>query len=655
MPRRQRIDVDSDSAIVESADGKRHSTKGRVLLAPGPCRTTCVSVLGGLIFLLFFYWSYSDIPGSYYEVRDDGVITLSHARNWVDYGFIGINPSGERVEGYSTPAQLFLYAVTYAASGIGYEAFSAAQTAAGTFLLGAVFINFFRNDEVLAVVLTTLSALLLSHHTSFLLWHGSGMENALTHVFFLATVLILFRSVASGVLPYPFAAVVFVASITRVENIYHVGPLLVVFVSVWWVVYRSRRGICFAGLVVGLWALFNLWRYIYFGDLSPNTAQAQGISLTERLNALLEWRTPTIEASWEASKSIFSNHGGYLLLATAPLLGFAARNRRTLFLSAVVASLVVTSCLAPFVFGPAHLDETRTSTQMAVASVLGVAAIVYHLRNGRHLVRVASSVVVAAIILLAAVSEEPSYMCCDGRGFESARQELTDVAARESLPRPTIANPDLGVVSWHKQFNIVDLGMLGSPIMASRRKPGVDSNWLADYFLDYARPDIIESHSSWSCRWDTILSDPRFDDIYAPVRVEVTDWTTERCTSNPESLSGVWVRMDVLKSSDSPERRLIDDLSIDPSTDRLRDELRRCHPTSTVLHDCVYVARTAYRFLPELRSQGLGREVAELFSTSRTREFDQYLVNGYRDARAHEAAIAFISNRVQAATRLDGD
>jgi len=29
----------------------------------------------------------------------DGIVTFSHARNWIDYGFIGVSPSGERVEG----------------------------------------------------------------------------------------------------------------------------------------------------------------------------------------------------------------------------------------------------------------------------------------------------------------------------------------------------------------------------------------------------------------------------------------------------------------------------------------------------------------------------------------------------------------------------
>ena len=646
MGRRQRIDPDPDSALVEPTDAKRHSTKGRALLAPGPYRTTCVSVLGGLIFLLFFYWSYSGIPGSYYQVRDDGVITLSHARNWTDYGFIGVNPSGERVEGYSAPAQLFLYAVTYAATGIGYEAFSAAQTALATFLLGAVFINFFRKDEVLAVVLTFLAALLLSHHTSFLLWHGSGMENALTHVFFLAMVFVLYRAIATGSVAYSSATIVFLATITRVENIYHVGPLLLLFGYFWLTCHRSRGGLYFSGLVVGLWALFNLWRYIYFGDLFPNTAYAQGISLTERVQVLLEWRAPELEASWDAAKAVFSSHGGYLLLVAAPLLGLAARNGKTLFLTAALVSLVVTSCLAPIVFGPARMDETRTSTQMAVASVLSVAAIVYHMRNRRWLARIASAAVAAIAVLVSTFGEEPRYVCCDGRAVEGIRQELLAIAQRESLPRPTVAIPELGVTSWHKQFNIVDLGMLGSPIMAASLRSRTNVAWVADYFLDYARPDIVETHSAWSCRWNRILTDQRFHEIYRPLRVRVNNWTRRGgCKDNPESLSGIWVRTDVLKASDSPERRLLDDLTGGVSTRRLRDELRQCQATSRIPHGCVYVARSAYRFLPEFTSRGLGEELLELFSTSRTREFDQYLLSGYGNARAHEPAVEFIRRR----------
>ena len=102
-----------------------------------------LSFLSGLLFVLIFQWAYSGIGNWKYQVRDDGVITMSHARNLVDYGFIGINPSGGRVEGYSAPAQLFLYATAYATTGVGYAAYAEMQTIVATFLLGALLILFF--------------------------------------------------------------------------------------------------------------------------------------------------------------------------------------------------------------------------------------------------------------------------------------------------------------------------------------------------------------------------------------------------------------------------------------------------------------------------------------------------------------------------------
>ena len=399
---------------------------------------------------------------------------------------------------------------------------------------------------------------------------------------------------------------------------------------------------------MGIWVLFNLCRYIYFGDVLPNTARGQGISVAGQLDILLDWDAEEIEDLLEASLAIFSSHGGYLLLAGTPLLGLGTRSKAATFLAVLVGSVVVTSCIAPFVFGEARLDETRTTTQMAIVAVLGVAAAFHYIRDRRHLFWIGPAAVTAWYVLLPTYVEEPRRLCCSGEGFERIRQEISVIAEGESLPRPTVANPDLGVVSWHKQFNIVDLGMLGSPIMAMSRISSSNADWLSDYFLDYASPDIIESHSSWSCRWDRILSDPRFDDIYDPVRVRVTDWTRRGCSENPESLSGVWVRRSMLQSADSAERRLVDDLlKSGPSIERLRDELRGCQAQVDTEHGCVYVARTAYRFLPELRSRGLADNLVELFAESRTWEFDLYLVNGYRDAGARESAVEYLSNRVR--------
>ena len=195
-------------------------------------RTLQLFLVGGLIFLFFFYWRYSNIPETLYQTRDDGVITMSHARNLIDYGFIGVNPSGGRVEGYSAPVQFWAYAAAYALTGVDYHTFAAAQTALCTFLLGAIFILFFRQNRRWAILITALAALLLSWHYSFLGWHGSGMENAITHVLFLAAALILYHFARRRRIAYPWLIIVFLASISRIDSIYYIAPILVIF-SAW--------------------------------------------------------------------------------------------------------------------------------------------------------------------------------------------------------------------------------------------------------------------------------------------------------------------------------------------------------------------------------------------------------------------------------------
>ena len=74
---------------------------------------------GGVFVLVFYAVGYANIPGDYYVARDDGVITMSHGRNLVEHGFIGVGPSGERVEGYSAPVQMFAYALVYLIFGGG--------------------------------------------------------------------------------------------------------------------------------------------------------------------------------------------------------------------------------------------------------------------------------------------------------------------------------------------------------------------------------------------------------------------------------------------------------------------------------------------------------------------------------------------------------
>ncbi|HSV34814.1 MAG TPA: hypothetical protein VLI46_04615, partial [Ramlibacter sp.] len=196
-------------------------------------RPAVLALLGGLIFLAVFQWRYASINPDLYRYRDDGVITLSHAKNLIDFGFIGVNPSGERVEGFSAPLQFLVYALVYAVSGLGFTGFADLQTAAATFALGAMFVLFFAGRPVFALAACAVAAVVLTALASFMIWHGSGMENALTHVALLGTVFVLYDFARKGRVDRRWVVVPFLASITRLEGIYHVAPLIVVFCLYW--------------------------------------------------------------------------------------------------------------------------------------------------------------------------------------------------------------------------------------------------------------------------------------------------------------------------------------------------------------------------------------------------------------------------------------
>ena len=633
-------------------------------------RTAYLALIGGLIFLSIFYWRYSGIPDHLYEARDDGVITMSHGRNLVEYGFIGVNPSGEKVEGTTAPVQMFVYAAAYAATGAGYATFAGAQTLVCAFLLGTLFILFFRDRPLWAVPVTALSALALTYYTPFFLWHGSGTENAITHVLFAATVLALFWFVKTGRVRYELSVVVFLATVSRLDSIFHIAPVLVVFSVLWFLAYRDRRGLYFSGIVLALWVAFNLWRAVYFGDLVSNTAYAQGVA-------------PGIDLRHASlAYYILAAHGALLLAVVSPMLIAVTflRDREWpgTLLFFLIGILAVAAAITPLVFGAARLDPARTTTHLAVFTVLGMALIVYYgliprsmppmgLLAGRRFVAAlptrrllgvaaAMLVITVAVILFGYANPdysrptaitnnpftswlsyvEPSYLCCSVSWFDHNRRQFVKLLDEESLPRPTVSNPDLGVVSWHKQFNIVDLGELGTPILAKASVP-----LISDYFFDFAAPDILETHGWWSCKYaDTVLTDPRFETAYMPVTAETTH-REKGCRGHPQLQRGIWIRKDILKDSGSPERKLIDDLRADLSPARLRGELQACQAAPENL--CTYVARTAYRFLPEFREQGSIDELNSVFAESRTRGFDLYLINGYRDGQIHRAAMESVA------------
>ena len=188
-----------------------------------------LSYIGGLIFLVIFIWGYSYIDNNWYEYRDDGVITMSTAKNLVDFGFIGVSVSGPIVEASSSPMQFFMYALAYLLTGVDYANYSYWQTIITTFFIGFLFIRFFSDKPIIAIIVTTFSAIGLTYFYPFFEWHASGMENAITHLLFLATLYILYTSVKDNNINFWLAIIVFFATIARLDSVYHISMLLVIY------------------------------------------------------------------------------------------------------------------------------------------------------------------------------------------------------------------------------------------------------------------------------------------------------------------------------------------------------------------------------------------------------------------------------------------
>ena len=617
-------------------------------------RPLLLSLLGGALFLAVFATTYDRIPYETYAVRDDGVITMSHAKNWVDYGFIGINPSGPRVEGHSAPVEFFLYAALYRIFALRYDTYANLQTLAASFLLGALFVRFFRQRPGNALALTAFAAFLLTQMGSFFMWHGSGLENAVTHVLFLAAAYLLYRFVETGQIRFAYTPVVFLATISRLDSVFHIAPLLLLFAATWRISQKSLAGFAFGGLVFALWAAFQGWRYLYFGTWLPNTAAGQDISLQRNLLLLWNGESHHLRYSIAVTHHILLAHGGYLLLLGSLLLallgGLHSRRRGTAWLLAPGLILTAAAALHPFLFGQARLVPSRTTTHLALFTVLAIALLLSALwQRGKPAYRVAAFGVASLCALYfqgaEALARRP--ICCNIPDFEPMRLALQRAAEQHHLPRPSVATFDIGFLSWHKRFNLFDLAGLGSPLLAELGNGPA----LPLYLLDYAAPDLIVAHGGWFHRYRyTLFGQAAFREQYVGLLSETS--TIKHYDPNGTELVvplQIWMRKAVTRDDGSLERRLIDAMRPAPSLDLLARELARCRRDSP--RRCAYVARTAYRFRPELVAAGQRDPLVALFSSGPTRDLDRYLLEGAADGSLRDLALRSVMESFWAVLR----
>ena len=519
------------------------------------------------------------------------------------------------------------------------------QTLTTSFLIGVIFISFFKTNYALGVGFTLFSSVLLINDPSFLGWHGSGMENAITHVLFILALYLFYDMLLMQQIHYVYSIGIFLATISRIESIYHISPLLFLFAMFWVIYYKNLKGVRFLLLVILMWGGFHVLRYVYFGDFLPNTAYAQNISVIHRVKELLTC-SPNIIYYTSLAQKIIKMHHGYLFVLCLPLIGFTRRaccqreKVAWVFLYAALCSLFLTALLNPYVFGRTRIDETRTTTQMALVSVVFISVILSKLKLEKRNQQfcLIAGYIVLSFFLIEIHSFKPYNLDFSTKGFLKFRSEFLELQRKHKLFRPTVANADLGIMSWYKDFNIVDLGLLGNPVLTRLAKQDK-----ADYLFQFVAPDFLEFHVWWSCEYYYLFDDDRFKELYESARVNQAQ--IKGFCQDKNLTEGVWVRKDIKINSHSRERLLIEALQNEISLDAVKKEIDHCVKENTSTTSCLYVTRTVYRFLPEFVKKGYTSEqITGLFRASPSSKYDIAVLTSREQGAWYSDAIAFIKN-----------
>jgi arabinofuranosyltransferase len=229
--------------------------------------------LASLILLAHEVFYFRDL-GS--DAVDDAYISFRYAQNLLNGEGLVFNP-GERVEGYTN----FLWTIILAAfMRLGLDPSAVSIVLGAAFSVGTLWLvyQFSRLACPAQPLIPLVASLALAVDGSFALWAVSGMETsmfAFLVVGALACHVWEWRQSKPGLLS---GALLALASMTRPEGLLVFVVLLLHQVVARLLVRRELPGsaeIAKAGVFVGVYLPYYLWRYYYYGFLLPNTFYAK--------------------------------------------------------------------------------------------------------------------------------------------------------------------------------------------------------------------------------------------------------------------------------------------------------------------------------------------------------------------------------------------
>jgi len=223
-----------------------------------------ILILAGLHALYYMGWTH-----------DDPFITYRYVENVVaGRGFV-FN-IGERLEGYSN----FLFLIMLIPASLsGLSLLAASQLYGFLSFLAAVAVLFFHQANHRREMHWTafLAPLLLAFSGDAVFWSVSGMETGVSLLTVGLGWICFCREMKRDARMFPWSALLFLAAaLNRPEGVLIFAALLpAAFMALRRGDVSLRRLLFWACLFLVPFGIYNVWRYLYFGELLPNTFYAK--------------------------------------------------------------------------------------------------------------------------------------------------------------------------------------------------------------------------------------------------------------------------------------------------------------------------------------------------------------------------------------------
>jgi hypothetical protein len=605
----------------------------------------------------------------YWQFRDDSVIHLSHAKNLAEFGSIGLSP-GDRTEAMSSPLNYILGQIWYfLRPETTYQSYLTSFTLltlvllalAYTVLVKTLIDSHLKSNCTIAWSISAIPVIFTVSSWTTFGWIVSGMENVLG-----STLLILIAVAAvrgpTNPLPLPLIQIlIFLAGIARIE---FAALLLPIFISAIQKERSNERafkiiGLRFAPIII-CWLALHALRFYYFGQLAPNTAQALGKSIGVALIVFLFFQffllspliyqganflpifRPIALIVWAFSgililrnNSVNANFHSSISLLTAAALILIVLTAKKFSKYDILTRLLILTLVAPlneyYLFGPARLSEFRiVAIFVPLVLTLGIFVIFREVEGKINLNKIIATLAlimtICSITIILTKADPERNLCCKINPSEeiilNEADDFKSINNFGSSVLPISASPDLGKISFAKKLIIVDLGLIGDPLLS--RISSMNPERVSKYLQELATPDLIETHGTWSCRYSKFLNSEYFASNYSiayqgKVSEEFDSQYSSDCPAG--GVYTIWRR--TLPQAEIDFVRNLERLEPSATSSFVKSEIAKCTSSTKPVFRCEYVYRGILRLSGKYLASGTLNEVVDSLVQSPTYTLDK--------------------------------